>query len=208
MVFPDSRAQTDITFAASTKFDIPAYNTTITFAVNGSYSDAKLQNNGWVFTNLRVNDSSPVNLKISCQKCNITVLSYFNNTAFPVAALTYRVDGQGVQTVNLGLGNTTTVSGQNLDWTVIHNGRDFLAEGETWNISQDGTVTVSGVTGNLSVAHFGFLDNLRNDNSNLPFYMQHSVTIATIAVTAATIGTAVLIKVRSRKNSDNGQVQA
>jgi hypothetical protein len=49
-----SQAQTQTTFTTADKFGIPQYNSTISFALNGSYSAARLENGFWTFKNLNL----------------------------------------------------------------------------------------------------------------------------------------------------------
>jgi hypothetical protein len=71
----------------------------------------------------------------------------------------------------------------------------FLAEGDHWNLLPDNSVVVSGLTGNVSVTHYGF--NIPN-TSNLPFYEQHSVIITTLALLAVIVGVALVIHFKVR----------
>ena len=198
---PNTRAQTDITFNSADKFSIPSYNGTISFAVNGTYSKATLENDTWTFTNLRLNRSQPLeNFKISTQNSNVTVFSYLAfNTTLQSARLRYAVEGEGKQIFNFGLGSQGG-EWSGVDWSVITGNNVFMAEGEGWTISNDGTLVVTGVTGNVSIVHWGFFENSL-PSSNLPFYLQHSVAIATVVVVAIIVSVAVAIKVKSREHS-------
>lgn len=83
--------------------------------------------------------------------------------------LRYTVEGQGKQTVNLGINSgQTDVS----EWSIIVDGNVFLAQGERWNLLPDNTVVITGATGNVTVVQYSF--NVPT-NSNLPFYQQHSI---------------------------------
>ena len=80
---PNTQAQTNTSFNPADKFSIPAYNGSISFAVNGTYSNATFENNTWTFTNLLLNGSQPLeNFEISTQNSNVTIFSYLtaNNT--------------------------------------------------------------------------------------------------------------------------------
>ncbi|MCL4430456.1 MAG: hypothetical protein M1167_06860, partial [Chloroflexi bacterium] len=71
---PDANAQAATTFTPQDKFSIPQLNGSISFAVNGSYSSATLENGTWTFNDLSLNDSQPLgNLKISVENSNLTV---------------------------------------------------------------------------------------------------------------------------------------
>lgn len=198
---PNTQAQTNITFSPADKFSIPSYNGTISFAVNGTYSEATLENDTWTFTNLRLNRSQPLeNFKISTQNSNVTIFSYLAfNTTLQSARLRYVVEGQGKQILNLGL-SSQEGEWTGVNWSVITGNNVFMAEGEGWSISHDGTLVVTGATGNVSIVHWGFFENSIS-SSNLPFYQQHSVAIVIAMVVSVTIIVAIVIKVKSKEHS-------
>ncbi len=197
---PDAKAQDITTFTPQDKFSIPELNGSISFALNGSYSSATLENGTWNFNNLSINNSQPLgNLKISVENSNITIWS-FRSLIFRISGqLRYNVQGIGSQTINLGLNSTQPTHPS--EWTVIVPSVTvpntvFLAEGDHWNLLPDDSVVVYGLTGNVSVSHYGF--NIPN-TSNLPFYEQHSVIITTASLIAVILAVALVIhfKVRS-----------
>jgi hypothetical protein len=198
---PNTQAQTNITFSPADKFNIPSYNGTISFAVNGTYSEATFENGTWTFTNLHLNGSQPLaNFKISTQNSNVTIFSYLAfNTTLQSALLRYVVEGQGKQILNLGLGSQEG-EWTGADWSVVTGNNVFMAEGEGWSISHDGTIVITGATGNVSIVHWGFFEN-SIPSSNLPFYQQHSVAIVIAMVVAVTIIVAIVIKVKSKGHS-------
>ena len=203
---PNTQAQTDITFSPADKFSIPSYNGAISFAVNGTYSEATFENDTWTFMNLRLNGSQPLaNFQVSTQNSNVTIFSYraTNNTSFQSVRLRYAVEGQGKQILNLGLGPEEGGLGSSLEWSVIVKNNVFSAQGEGWTISHDGTMVVNGANGNVSIVHYGFLGSFGNglQNSNLPFYQQHSVAIVIAMVVAVTVIVAIVIKVKSKGHS-------
>jgi len=210
LIFPwtclNTQAQTDITFNSADKFSIPSYNGTISFAVNGTYSKATLENDTWTFTNLRLNRSQPLeNFKISTQNSNVKVFSYLAfNTTLQSARLRYAVEGKGKQIFNFGL---VSQGGEwsGVDWSVITGNNVFMAEGEGWTISNDGTLVVTGAAGNVSIVHWGFFENSL-PSSNLPFYQQHSVAIITAVAVAVAVVIAVVIKVKSREHSGESEL--
>jgi hypothetical protein len=130
-VSPEAQAKTPTSFTPDTPFSIPDYNGTIYFASNGSYTQAKLENNTWVFSNLQLNNnnatffgdqrpiiSTPIqSMRISAKNSNITITSLFllneqqteelyNNSYFlrqQWASVRYNVTGSGTQTFNFGL---------------------------------------------------------------------------------------------------------
>ena len=107
-MFSNTLAQTDTTFTSSDKFGIPELKGSIRFNVNGNYSSATLQNNTWVFTDLKLANSPIVRtLKISVENSNITVYSYRTFPQFGRStSIRFNVEGQGKQSVNLGLNIT------------------------------------------------------------------------------------------------------
>ena len=197
----NSQAQTNTTFTSSDKFSVPELNGTISFSVNGSYSSATFENQTWSFTNLRLRNSlSFRTLKVSVENSNITIFPpRTNNTFFRSSTLRYLVEGQGKQTVNLGLNTSRRTDAS--EWTVTIPGPDgntvFLAEGEGWTLLPDNSVVVTGITGNLSVTHFSSF--IFENDPNSPFYQQHSVSIITAASVAATVAIAVVIKFKVRR---------
>lgn len=202
VIFPltchGSQAQTNTAFNTSDKFLIPAYNGIISFGVNGTYSKATFENNTWAFTNLRLNRSALLeNFKISTHNSNVTIFSYtaFNNTAFPSVRLSYIVVGQGAQILNLGLSPQVAGFDPSAEWSVVVNNNVFLAQGQGWSISPDGTITVNDANGTVNIAHTQYFGS----SSNLPFYQQHSVAIAAAAVLAGVVVVAVVIKVKTIK---------
>jgi hypothetical protein len=195
-VCPIVRTQSASTFMPTDVLSIPEYNGTIRFGVNGSYAAATLQNGTWVFDDLRLRDSPRTgNLRVSAENCNITIWSYraFDFAFGRTFSLRYLVEGQGKQTVNLGLNSSKPTHAS--EWSVVVPGNIFLAEGEGWNLLPDDTVVVYGLMGNVSIAHYGFSTP---SDSNLPFYQQHSVAIITAAVVAVTVAVSVIIKVKLR----------
>lgn len=192
---PNVGGQDATTFTRSDKFSIPELNGTISFALNGSCSSATLVNASWLFTNLRLNNSQPVgNLTVSAVNSTMTILSYSSFVLLGRSAqLRYNAQGVGTQTVNLGLNSSRpTHPGE---WSINVAGKGFISEGNGWNLLPNDTVVVSGLTGNISVTHFGYVIP---DNSNLPFYQQHSAIIITAIVLSVVVAVAVVIRVKVR----------
>src|SRR4030066_974417 len=52
-----AHGQSETAFTPTDKFDIPVNNSSISFAVNGTYEQASLENGSWSFLNLRLNNS-------------------------------------------------------------------------------------------------------------------------------------------------------
>src|SRR5665647_141100 len=187
-------AQTDITFTSNDKFSIPELNGSIRFYVNGTYSSATLQNNTWVFTNLKIANSPNIGtLKISVENSNITVYYYRSFPQFGRStSIRFNVEGQGKQSVNLGL-NTTKPTNPS-DWIITIPNGGIVVNGIGWNLLPDNTIVVNGLRGNVTISHF----NYTMPTSSGPFYVQHSIAIITGAVAAALIAVAVVIRIKMR----------
>ena len=95
----------------------------------------------------------------------------------------------------------TGFQGNSADWTVTSNGT-FLNTG--WSVSRNGTVTVTGLTGRISIIYFGFTNQL--GNSNVPFYEQHSVAIAVVLAIVFTVIAAVAARISVRRHSSQGEL--
>jgi hypothetical protein len=200
-VFPIGLAQTDVNFTSSDKFDIPASNGTITFAANGSYAWAGLENGVWRYMNLRINGSQPLeNFQVSAQDSNVKIVSYrAGNTTLSSARLRVVVEGRGKLTFNMGIDVEQGDWGGHPDWSVIVNGV-WMGERDVWSIAPDGTLTINGVDGNVSIAHYGFLEAMGSENSsNQPFHQKHSVAIIITVVVAIIVIIAIAIGVRNKK---------
>ncbi len=197
-IYPDAQAQTNISFSPQDQFNIPTYNGSVSFAVNGSYSQATLENDSWTFQNLSMNRSTALNnFLVSAQNCNITIFSYAASNTTQTLRLRYAVTGAGKQIFYFG-----QIPGvqNSINWYVVNtiNGKTiFLTPGVDWTISRNGTVVVNAATGNFSVVRFNTFNTI-SLNSNLPFYEQHSAAIATSAVVAIVLVLAVGITLRNR----------
>jgi hypothetical protein len=194
-----TQAQTDTTFKPTDKFDIPAYNSTISFATGGTYEQASLENNAWKFVNLRLNNTRLMtNLTVSVQDSNVKITTYQRfNASTTAARLRYTVVGHGTQTFNFGF--TLRQGG----WSVSFNGR-LTGENEGYSVSPDQTITVTGATVNASISYL----NLNafggtTEDSNLPFYLNHRVAIATGIIVAVAVALTVMIR---RRNHEGKQV--
>jgi hypothetical protein len=193
-IYSNALAQTNTTFTSSDKFIIPELNGSIRFNVNGTYSSSLLQNNSWVFTDLKLANSPIVRtLKISVENSNMTVYSYRTSPQFGRStSLRFNVDGQGKQSVNLGLNITKATDSS--EWLITIPNGGIVVEGIRWNLLPDNTVVVNGLSGNVSISHF----NYTMPTSTGPFYVQHSIAIITGAVAAAVIAVAVIIRIKVR----------
>lgn len=197
-------------FTPQDVFRIPELNGNVNFAFDGSYTDAKLENNVWIFDGLELNNTEVVqqygftdftplrNLKVSAQNSNVTLLAFLSfNFSFEIEMVAFNVEGWGTQTIDLGLNDTQTRS--IAEWSIMtDNGATFLAEGSGWTLLNDNSIQVDYGPGNMSVIHYYLTDP---SMANLSFLAQHYVTILTGAVLAATLAVATAITVRHRRKN-------
>ena len=191
-------------------FRIPELNGNINFAFDGSYTDAKLENNVWIFEGLELNNTEIVqqygftdftplrNLKVSAQNSNVTLLAFLSfNFSLQIEMVAFNVEGWGTQTINLGLNDTNTRSVA--EWSIMtDNGATFLAEGSGWTLLDDNSIEIDYGPGNISVIHYYLTDP---SMANLSFLAQHYVTLLTGAVLAATLAIATAITFRHRRKN-------
>jgi hypothetical protein len=184
------------TFSPADKFNIPALNSSISFAVNGTYRLAKLDNNMWTFYDLRLNGSRVLgNLGFSAQNSNVTIRMYstFNYTDVNtrIGYILYDIKGHGTQTIDLGL-NTTQPS-EPYQWTITTGHNIFLVSGDGWTLYPNGTITMLGAMNNASLSRYGYTV----DRS------QHSVSITVGILTVCTVAVAATITLVNRKRRLN-----
>lgn len=215
-ILPPLNAQpsgTQTPFSTKDVFSIPSLNGNVNFAFNGSYTEAKLENNTWTFKGLQLNNTAAVQqygftnysdlgtLKISATNSNVTVLAFLSfNYTLQAEILALDIEGWGTQTVNLGLNGTEKRSVA--EWSVLtDNGAIFLAEGSGWKLLDDNSVFINYGAGNLTVAHFYLSDP---SMANLSFLAQHYMLILTGALVAVTVAVAGAISFwRYRKSKSD-----
>jgi hypothetical protein len=147
---------------------------------------------------LRLNNSQVSNnFSISAKDSNLTIYSLrtgdFNRSSF----LRYTVVGQGTQKMNLYPGSTQQTHWSEWSVTVPRSGTVWLSEGENWKLQPDNSVIVWGLTGNISVVRYNFSPSFHD--VNLPFHLQHSITIITAVVLATIVATALVIRITVRR---------
>jgi hypothetical protein len=203
-------ASTATAFSSKDVFSIPELNGHVSFAFNGSYTEAKLENNTWTFKGLQLDNSQAVQqygftnytnlgtLKISASDSNVTVLAFLSfNYSIQADILALYIDGWGTQTVNMGLNSTE--KRPVAEYSVItDNGATFLAEGAGWKLLDDNSVFINYGAGNITVLHFYLTDP---SMANLSFLAQHYVAILTGAALAVTVAVAGVISFRRYKKS-------
>jgi hypothetical protein len=211
-ILPPLNAEPTATpFTSKDVFRIPELNGNVSFAFDGSYTEAKLENNTWVFKGLQLNNTAAVQqygftnytdlgtLKISASNSNVTVLACLSfNYTLQADILALQIEGWGTQTVNLGL--NATGKRPAAEWSVLtDNGATFLAEGSGWKLQDDNSILITYGAGNITVAHFYLSDP---SMANLSFLAQHYMVILTGAVVAVTVAVAGIVSFRRyRKKS-------
>lgn len=202
-------AQTLTAFNSSTPFSIPAYNATVYFALDGTYNEASLENDTWVFKGLCFSDT--VTLKefnVSAHDCNVTL--YFSGLfrgylkAQDSGLLQYNVTGTGLQRFNFGLSPSFAINQKYRDLMVrfssefFTNSSEVARQGEGWQLAADGTVTVTGASTGASIR---YVDYSNINNTSLPFYLQHWVTITAVTLMLAIVAAGLLIRFKLHRSS-------
>ena len=186
-------AQTLTQFSPEDNFPVLEKDGNINFAVNGTYSQAKFENNTWIFTDLKLNNSrfTLPTLEISAHNCNITIIMYSRFSSLESAGvLRYNVTGQGTQIVNFNL------QPKEREWSVIFNG-EFRTEGHNWQLDNEETLTITPQTVNVSIFYMDFPDELYD--ASIPFYLRHSASIATGAILSVIVIMAVILQFQNWK---------
>jgi len=175
----------------------------ISFAVEGTYSNATLKDGVWSFTDLQLNGSQPLEkLDVSAENSDIIIFSHLSYDYLrKISVLTYFAQEQGPQTLNIGIEGGKEQGGINIEWNVIVNDT-FVAQGDKWNITPEGTLTIMGFAGNVTVLYFSLGED--TSGGNLSFIEQHSIAMLTAVAVAATIVVAIVVQVKSKKHSDGG----
>jgi hypothetical protein len=186
------------TFYPTDKFSIPSQNGTISFAVEGTYSNATLKEGVWSFIDLQLNGSQPLEkIDVSAENSDIIIFSHLSYDYLrKISVLTYFAQGRGTQTLNIGIEAGKNQGGINIEWSVIVNDT-FVAQGNKWNITPEGTLTITGLSGNITVFYFSIGEEANNEN--LPFFQQHSIVILTILAAAITVVVAIVVKTKNKK---------
>ena len=156
-VFPVA-CQFEPSFTAEDVFEIPSKNCSIRFAANGSFDNAFMANNTWIFDGLYfdidVYATQKLNISVSATDCNLTLNPFFSFTrssqgdSVTRIFFSYTVEGQGTQAVNLGFDLQQGQIEAILDgeWIGLNHG---------WTRSSDGTVTVTAPVRNVTISYYG-----------------------------------------------------
>jgi hypothetical protein len=185
------QAQGVTRFSSEDVFEIPAVNGVVSFSVNGTYVDAVLVGDMWVFSNLSLSGSRfSGTLKFSAKDCSVVIHSFRSNN------LRYTVEGVGEQVIDLGLNSSRPFHVS--EWSVINQDSEFFAEGKYWELLADNSVVVRGLLGTLSVVHYNYGYPAVDER---PFYVQHSVIILTGVVLVVTVTFASVIKLKAKRRA-------
>ena len=198
-----AHGQSEIAFTPTNRFDIPVNNSSISFAVNGTYEQAYLENGFWNFVNLRLASTQrigTINLNVSAQNSNIKIIncqvynSTFADSRVVNARLRYAADGYGKQIFNLGL------SSDKGDWAVIVNG-EYIGKNRGWSLTPDGTLTVMNTDENVTLTYYGFPTSyIESENGSAQSFLnEHSVFVAAIILVAIILIIATTINLNNRK---------
>lgn len=197
--------ETKTFFTPTDNFKIEMKNSSISFAVNGTYQQANLINGTWNFENLQLVNSPKIDLKVSARDSKVTIASCrtynvtFAGERVREIRLRYTVVGQGIQTLNFGIPPNEG------DWGVIFNDT-YMDKNDGWKISPDGTLTVMGATANVTLAYYGFPESFRDNSGGLyqSILKQHSVLITTTIAVVIIIILAAAIRRKLSHGNDNG----
>jgi hypothetical protein len=197
-----AQAQNTTAFAPDTPFVIPERNETIYFAANGTFTDAQLANNSWVFRNLQLTNSPSVAfLRVSTANCNITISSFSGIiTTQNSGAIHYNVTGAGTQTFNFGLTPAFAQSPKSHLITVRFNQSqypDYHPEGDGWTLSADGTITVADAVNDTYIFYRDFSSQLPDEQ--LPFYQNHAVLVLVSLSVGAIVLVGVVVKLKTSR---------
>ena len=192
-----------VTFSSMDIFDIPAVNGSIRFSVNGSYTNAVLVNDTWIFNDLLLSGSRfSGTLQFSAKNCDVIIHSFTpirisgdGNASRSSCSIRYTVEDTATGEQIIHLGSIPNRPSHYSEWSVINQNNVFFGEGKTWKLSPDDTVTVKDLLGTLTVVRYSY-GNALDDRA---FYLRHSVSISTGILVAITITFTTVIKLRTDK---------
>ncbi len=206
-IFPQVAAQTEVktVFTPSDTFFSPSSNGSVQFATNGNCSNITLAEatGVWTFSGLQLSNSPwPANISIKAENCNMTIYYVYSfNITRRNIYVTFFVSGEGRQSITFWDFQRQTSSAE---WSVIVPGSSgsmvWLSEGQNWDLLPNNTISVHGVTGNITLARYSV--GGATIDRNLPLYLQHSITIITAVVLVGIVVAASVIKFKSRSKND------
>jgi YVTN family beta-propeller protein len=192
---------TAVALTVADQFPVPLYGGCITFAVNGTCSSVKFEDNSWTFTDLRLSGSEPLkSFTLSVYNSNVTVVSVLvtQNSTRQTVDVCYLSDNKGTQMLKL----CTEADGsyQSCGWRVI-SANGSSPEGTAWHVLPDGAINITNAYGGVIVRLTASGDFFGNGEaySDLPFLEQHSVAVIIGVVFAAAMAVAVVVKMKTRE---------
>jgi hypothetical protein len=195
-----AQAQNTLEFTPDSAFVIHERNGTIYFGANGTYSEANLANNSWIFSNLQLTNSPLVAfLCVSTENCNVTISSFSGIiTTQNSGAIHYNVTGAGTQTFNFGLNPAFAETPKSHLITVRFNQSqypDYHPEGHGWTLSTDGTITVTQAVNDTYIFYRDFSSQLPDET--LPFYQNHLVLVVALMSIASILLVGSVVKLKT-----------
>jgi hypothetical protein len=185
----------EITFNPTKKFEILENNSSISFAFEGAYTKAYLQDGFWNFENLRLNNSdTKYNLKVSVTNCSIIITSYRIYNRIYVgenttrATLSYDVSGPGTQTFILEINPNEGAYGVVIDGI-------FESLNHGWKLSSEGNPIITGAKEQTRVSYYGYPPSYINRTGDID---EHSVFIFSIVFVVAIIVFASVISTQKK----------
>jgi hypothetical protein len=214
------------TFAPTDIFSVQNSNSSLNFAVGGSYTQLTEENgalnfyglalNNYVlnFSNPRIDIVSGIiigrevlnysanngDFSIKLKNCNVIIKNYdiLANFVPRHGWLNYTVEGSGSQSFDLHYNKTIY---QPLNWTVYVN--NTMATSNFWSISSDSWLTIQNSEGNVSI-YYHVIDSPKEEPKNAPFDLLSVGIIVLISVTvlAIILATLFLKYKKTLKNSN------
>ena len=179
-------------FTQETQFYIPEYNSYITFAMEGSYTNASLIDNIWHFTGLKFEGANSifpttpgVDFSISTQNCNLNITRFDMLFVLPPSSgwIEYSVSGVSNQTINIHYREPRW-----LTYTVYIDGEE-KAQNDGWTISDDGWLTIKDARSDVKIYYeqasrkmkSGDVFVIPEDNSSFTFEFDGTYVYAILA---------------------------
>ena len=183
-----------VSLTAADVFTVPAFNSSINFAFSGTYVYASLENDTWRFQNLFMNEYKPTYgaptwaLGVSARNCNMTITSYRALVGTDQGGLSYTVTGLGEQAFKVDYDRFNNYP---INYTVYVDGA-AKAQNETWSLSNDGWLTITGATSNVSISFEWIVpdwvkDLPKRSGPSLPHYELYVLAIIALIIISATI---------------------
>jgi len=192
-------AQSEVPFSSENLFEIPSKNSSISFATNGTYQAATLEDGVWSFQNLHIANSratDKLNLTISATDCDLTIYPYVKTPySYGVALLEwtilrYSISGHGTQAINLGL----PLDNGQLDVILDDN---YAPKNQDWTKAEDGTVTITGSHSNVTLWYFKNPEPSETDT----VVTEHNILLGSAGFLAVIVCLAFIINQRKREGA-------